>query len=61
MNTTRKNNKGEVKRFILAEGPHHFTTAVSRLGWFHYYVNLDVGTKIGSGIISTKNIIVNDL
>ena len=51
MNTTRKNNKGEVKRFILAEGPHHFTTAVSRLGWFHYYVNLDVGTKIGRGIV----------
>jgi len=61
MNTTRKNNKGKFSALFLAEGPHHFTTAVSRLGWFHFYVNLDVGTKIGSGNISTKNIIVNDL
>jgi hypothetical protein len=30
----------------LAEGPHHFTTVVSRLGWSHFYVNLDVSTKL---------------
>jgi hypothetical protein len=26
---------GEIERFILAVGPHRFTTVASRLGWFH--------------------------
>ena len=40
----------------MAAGPHHFTTVASRLGWFHYTVNLDVWNKDKVDILNCKKV-----